>query len=277
MCKVINFLQNNKIPSKSDNIPESFMKLWCELSVTDGLLLRQDRLIIPKTLQVQIVKAAHKGHLGIVNTKRLLRSKVWFQNLDKEVEREIRNCHTCQATVYKHDKEPLLMTKLPGSPWQHVKADFYGPLPSGDYISEVVDVYSRWAEIEIVWSTSANSTIPKLDKIFSTYGIPEKLITDNGPPFTSHAFKKFTENFGIQHKRITLLWPQANSSVENFNRMLQKVIQSAKIEKKNWKQEIQKFLRNYRSTPRISTRKALADIMFSSLSYCTKLPQVRQG
>ena len=87
MCKVINFLQNNKIPSKSDNIPESFMKLWCELSVTDGLLLRQDRPVIPKTLEVR--KAAHERHLGVVNTKRLLRSKVWFQNLDKEVETEI--------------------------------------------------------------------------------------------------------------------------------------------------------------------------------------------
>ena len=92
------------------------------------------------------------------------------------------------------------MTKLPGSSWQHVKADFYGPLPSGDYILAVVDVYSRWAKIEIVRSTSANSTVPKLDKIFSAYGIPEKLTTDNGSPFTSHAFKKFIANFGIQHK-----------------------------------------------------------------------------
>ena len=192
LSRIIDLLQISIVPRKPDNIPESFMKVWCELSVSDGLLFRQDRLVIPNSLQKRVVKAAHEGHLGIVNTKRLLRSKVWFQNLDREAEREIKNCHACQATVYKHEREPLAMTQLPGRPWEHVKADFYGPLPSGDYILEVVDVYSRWAEIEIIRSTSANSTVTKLDKIFSAYGIPEKITTDNGPPFTSHAFRTFT-------------------------------------------------------------------------------------
>ena len=166
------------------------------------------------------------------------------------------------------------MTELPKGPWEHVKADFFGPLPSGDYILEVVDVYSRSLEIEIVRSTSVESTVPKLDKMFSAFGIPDKLTTDNGPPFNSHEFRKFTVYLGIKHQRITRLWPQANSSAENFNRMLRKVVQSPKIEGKNWKQEIYRYLRNYRSTPHISTGKAPAEIIFSSRTYRTKLPQI---
>ena len=85
----MDFIGKAKRPSKTDNFPDSFLKVWSELSINDGLLLRQDRLVIPEILQMRIIKAAHEGHLGIVNTKRLLRSKVWFQHLDKEVEREI--------------------------------------------------------------------------------------------------------------------------------------------------------------------------------------------
>ena len=166
------------------------------------------------------------------------------------------------------------MTELPDGPWLHVKADFFGPLPSGDYILEVVDVYSRWVEVEIVRSTSAEATIPKLDKIFSAYGIPKKLTTDNGPPFTSNEFKKFAKYLGVEHKRTTPLWPQANSSAENFNRMLRKTVQSAKLENRNWIQEMYRYLRNYRSTPHDSTGKAPAEIMFSKGLYRTRLPQI---
>ena len=56
--------------------------------------------------------------------------------------------------------------------------------------------------------------------------------------------------------------------------MLRKVVQSAKIEGKDWKQEMYRYLRNYRSTPHISTGKAPAEIIISSRTYRTKLPQI---
>ena len=101
---------------------------------------------------------------------------------------------------------------------------FYGPLPSGDYLLEVVDEYSRWAEVEIVRSTSAKSTIPKLDKIFAAYGIPYKMTTDNGPPFKGTDLKEFASYLNMKHRRITPLWPQANAHAETFNRRLRKAI-----------------------------------------------------
>ena len=60
--------------------------------------------------------------------------------------------------------------------------DFLGPLPSGEYPMVVIDEYSRFPEIEIVTSTSARSTIPKLDTIFAKQGILDVLKSDNGPP-----------------------------------------------------------------------------------------------
>ena len=108
------------------------MIIWDELSVFDNLLSRQERLGIHTSLKDRIVKIAHEGHLGIVNTKRFLRSKVWFPNLDIAVEKEVTDCLTCQAVTYKNEKEPLAMSMLPNTPWDSVKIDFFGPLPSGE-------------------------------------------------------------------------------------------------------------------------------------------------
>jgi transposase InsO family protein len=75
----------------------------------------------------------------------------------------------------------------------------------------VIDEYSRFAKFEIILtSTSARAVIPKLDAIFSRQGIPDVLKSDNGPPFTSLKFKKFVENLGFQHRRITPYWSKAN-------------------------------------------------------------------
>ena len=76
------------------------------------------------------------------------------------------------------------MTKLPEKPWSHVSADFYEPLPTGEYLLVLMDDYSRFPIVEITTSISAKTIILKLDKIFSI-GIPDELKTDNGPPFQS--------------------------------------------------------------------------------------------
>ena len=95
------------------------------------------------------------------------------------------------------------MTSLPSAPWKEVAIDFAEPFPAGDYIMLVIDEYSRFPEVETLTSTSARAVIPKLDAIFARQGIPEVLKSDNGPPFSGHEFRKFTEYLGFEHRRIT--------------------------------------------------------------------------
>lgn len=78
-----------------------------------------------------------------------------------------------------------------------VSVDFTGPFTSGDYLLVVVDDHSRYQEVEIVKSTAASAVIPKLDKIFSTFGIPKIFKTDNGPPFNNHCFADFSSYLGF--------------------------------------------------------------------------------
>ena len=106
----------------------------------------------------------------------------------------------------------------------------------------------------------AKATIPKRDGIFSSFGNPIQLKSDNGPPFNSKTFCNYCVNMVIQHDTITPLYPQANGLVENFNRMINKVVRIASIERKCWKQELFKFLRNYRAMPHTTTGNSPADL-----------------
>ena len=165
------------------------------------------------------------------------------------------------------------MSELPDGPWEKLSTDFHGPLPSGHYLLVIIDQYSRYPVVEIVKSTSAKATIPIYDKIFGLFGMPLHIKSDNGSPFNSKEFENFAKYSGFKHDPITPEYPQANGLVEKFNQMLEKVLATAKVEEKNWRQELFRFLRNYRATPHLTTKKSPAELIFQERPFRTRLPE----
>ena len=81
-----------------------------QLTCTDTVLLKSDRLVVPAVLQERIVDIARAGHLGIVKTKALLRVKVWFPCMDKMVETKVKACLPFQVVTLVYTREPLQMS-----------------------------------------------------------------------------------------------------------------------------------------------------------------------
>ena len=69
--------------------------------------------------------------------------------------------------------------------------------------------------VELVRSTSANTVIPVLDKVLSTFSTPDILKSDNGAPFNSGQFHAYAENMGFKHRKVTPYWPRANVLAHN--------------------------------------------------------------
>ena len=134
------------------------------------------------------------------------------------------------------------MTHLPNGPWEQVSIDFCEV--AGHYVLVVIDDYSRFPEIEVVHSTSAKAVIPKLDRIFAAYGVPQVVKSDNGPPFNGGEFAQFAKYLGSKHRKVSPLWPEANGEVERFMETFGKVLHITT----HWKQDMHQFLRNYRAT-----------------------------
>ena len=150
-----------------------------------------------------------------MKTKSLLRKKVWFPGIDKMVEKKVQSCCACLTSTSESKREPLLMSPLPNAPWSEVSMDFT-ELPNSELV--ITDDYSRYPIVEMVKSTSANMVIPIVDKVFSKFGIPDVVKTDNRPPFNSSAFQSIAQTLGFQHRKVTPRWPRANGDVERFVR-----------------------------------------------------------
>ena len=151
--------------------------------------------------------------------------------------------------------------------------DFLGPLPSGEMLLVVIDQYSRFPEVEILRSTAASATMPKLDSIFAHHGYPVKVRTDNGPPWNSTVVDNYLHRNGIQFKPCTPLHPFIPSSeAEVFMKPLQKTILTAYADNQNWRKELHSFLLNYRASPHSTTKIPPADALYNRLIR-TKLPE----
>ena len=277
LSKIIDLLHSGvtSLPSNIDKNLQPFRFIWTALSTVGGLLLRGDRVVLPKSLIKDALKIAHAGHMGICKTKRYLRSCVWFPNMDSLVEEEVRRCIPCAAVTPSSVSEPLLMTPLPPEPWQLIAADIFGPIPSGEKILVLKCLRSKWPEVQVLLrnqSANAETVINAMEKIFLTHGIPDTVRSDNGPPFNSAAYRDFGKRAGFKIQRVTPLWPQANGQAEAFMKCLGKVIRTAHIEGKNWRKVLDEFLLAYRATPHPSTNASPAGLMYPNRRYKTRLP-----
>ncbi|XP_022797033.1 uncharacterized protein K02A2.6-like [Stylophora pistillata] len=162
----------------------------------------------------------------------------------------------------------------PSGPRQDVAIDVLGPHPSGENLLVVVDYYSRFFEVVIMHSTTSRKMIEALTPIFTRYGYPFSLKSDNAPQFVSEEFENFLATHGIQHRKSPPLWPPANGEVESQNRTLLKSLKVAEVKGKKWKDELDKFLLAYRTTPHSSTGATPALLMFGR-ELKTKLPGLR--
>ena len=85
--------------------------------------MRGNKVVMPEKLWKQTIQLAHEGHQEMVRTKSQSREKVWWPNLDKQVEKLIRACHPCQLVGPRPKPEPIRSTPLPQGPWSEIAVD----------------------------------------------------------------------------------------------------------------------------------------------------------
>ncbi len=237
------------------------------------VLLKSNKLCIPQELQERAVRLAHQGHQGESKTKALIRSKVWFPGINSRVEQMIKRCLPCQACTKSHLKEPVIMSPMPPGPWIQLSMDFYS-LPTEEKLFVVIDDYSRFPEVHPISSTSAKSTISRLEHIFAQHGVPEVIRADNGPPFNGVEFATYMKKMNIRLRKVTPVWAPANGEVERLMQPLNKMVQTTTLDGLNWKHGLDRFLLSYRATPHSVTGFSPARLLFNR-EVKTLLPELR--
>lgn len=129
----------------------------------------------------------------------------------------------------------------------------------GQMFLVMVDAHSKWIECHIMSNITAPSTIDKLRQVFAVHGLPDTLVSDNGPTFTSEMFSEFTEQNGIRHIRTAPFHPASNGLAE---RAVQTVKEGLKrMTGGSLSTRLSRFLFKYRLTPQTTTARTPAEML----------------
>uniref|UniRef100_A0A3B4WVJ3 Integrase catalytic domain-containing protein n=1 Tax=Seriola lalandi dorsalis TaxID=1841481 RepID=A0A3B4WVJ3_SERLL len=125
----------------------------------------------------------------------------------------IQKCETCLKHHYKQTKEPILIADLPTAPWQKVGTDLFHLHGKDDLLG--IDYYSNYPEVAQLSSTSAQSVITHMKGFFARHGIPQCVVSDNGPQYDCGEFSEFAKQYGFQQITSSPLYLQANGQASD--------------------------------------------------------------
>ncbi len=258
-------------PDTRKECPAHIQEYWNhrdELSTTHNLIFRGDRLIIPKALRSNMLQQIHHGHMGMDKCKERARDILFWPGMNRQIEETVSKCTICMETRRANAKEPMIPHEVPDRPWQVIATDLF--LLDGETYVVVVDYYSRYFEIERLQSTTSTSLIRKTKAVFSRHGIPEKVISDNGPQYTSAEYALFAQHWGFQHITSSPYYPQSNGLAEKYVQIAKSLLMKAK---KDGKDPYISLL-EYRNTPVDGT--ASPSQLLMSRRLCAIIPSTRK-
>lgn len=133
--------------------------------------------------------------------KALARSYMWWPGCDGEIEELVKGFSVCQAIQKMPAVAPLHHWRWPERVWQRIHIDFAEK--DKQYFLVVIDSHSKWLEVFPMSSITSHNTIEVLQSLFSAYGLPKELVSDNGPQLVSREFSQFLERNGIKHTAVS--------------------------------------------------------------------------
>ncbi|CAF2960927.1 unnamed protein product [Rotaria sp. Silwood2] len=229
-------------------------------------------LVIPKSLQQKLLSWAHDhpsaGHGGQQKTLFRLTTRVFWDSIRKDVYNYVASCQACQQ--FKYNNIPLanpLQIHTINQPWHTIGIDSMGPFPKTArqkrFLLVIVDYFTRWIEVfPLRTTTSIDIAQILINEVFTRYGMPTFILSDNGPQFVSLLFQHFCETLGIERKFTANYHPQTNLT-ERVNRTLKPMLAIfAHEHPHSWDKEIQKLALSIRTSINETTGETPAYMMF---------------
>lgn len=188
------------------NDKKSVMKNCMPYYKVKDELLKSNCIVIPSSMRHEILNLIHEGHLGIQRCQSLAKDIVFWPNINNDIKNIVTDCETCMRHRLSQPKEPLQPHEIHPIPWYKVGTDLF-EFNKQMYLL-VVDYWSKYIEIEHLSSGySSQLVVNKLKAIFARHGIPQIMISDNGPPYNSEVLKKFCQDWQIDHITYSLPSP----------------------------------------------------------------------
>lgn len=196
----------------------SELSVWPFPGSDDFLIYRGHRTVVPDAAVAEVLDLAHEGHPGEKRTKARIRENLWWPGWSTHVKARLAQCTPClqQGQIAP---VPLKPRELPPHQWHSLAVDiFYYQRRA--FLS-IMDVFSRYPAVVPLRSESTAAVIAGCRQVFTLFGTPARIISDNGPQFASQEFASTCREWNIQHERIVPYSPRQNP-VERLHQTLKK-------------------------------------------------------
>lgn len=246
-------------PERHRDLHQMVRKFWSfrdELSIEDGLILKGEQVVIPLRLRCDYLKKVHEGHQGIVRCQERARSSIYWPGINKDIELLVNGCMQCQHFQPSQCREPIqaIMPNIPCIPWHTLGTDLF--TYDGENFLIVADYHSKFPIVEPLGNCSTSNKVSVLtSKIFSMFGVPNCIISDNGPQFQGSAYQEMLQSYGVVH---TTSSPHHSKSHGFIKRM----IRTVKSLLKKLLRDTDKALLSFRTTPSAQHNPSPAELLF---------------
>ena len=208
-----------------DSCPQILRKYWTyrdELSILDGLVLKGVRIVIPEQCKNEVLEKLHEGHFGIERTKLRARDTVYWPEINADIEALIKTCEICQENGRRNNKDLVLAREIPIAPWTLVEMDIFTCEDHTFLLT--VDVTSRFPVVRILSSEMTRSVLNAIKGIYSDFGLPKRVLTDNGSCFKSRDFTEFHAKLGVKVEHSSAYNHQSVGSVKRMVQTMKQIL-----------------------------------------------------
>ena len=106
----------NGWPDKISEAPkeiQQFCTYRVELSEADGIVLKGEKIVIPKSLRKEMLSRIHSSHLGVNKCRERAKDVLFWPGMWKQIEEAVTQCEICQEHQMSNTKEPMIMGTVP--------------------------------------------------------------------------------------------------------------------------------------------------------------------
>lgn len=210
------------------------------------------------------------GHSGFHRTYNRIKERYTWKNMKKDIRNYIRKCESCQKNKISRRRfiHPMEITTTSEKPFERISLDIVGPLPLSEngnkYILTLQDDLTKFSQAFPIPNHEAITIAKELvNNFICKFGIPNRILTDQGKDFTSNILKEVAKLFKIKQIQTTAYHPQSNGALERSHATLADYLKHYISEKQtDWDEWINLAMFSYNTTPHTSTRYTPYELIF---------------
>jgi hypothetical protein len=234
-------------PEHKSQLPAELRRFWDvrhDFTYAADLLCHKDRIYVPVgEARRRVLSVLHVAHPGIVKMDLKAKDYFYWPGMRTDIEDTVSRCEACQMNMRSQSKETLMSVDIPDFPFQVCATDLF--VFEGDNYLLYVDSYSHWMSFTRLRSTTSGAVTKVLQEHFANFGLPEQLISDGGPQFSSEDFGRMLRGFNIQHRKSSPTYAQSNGLAERYVQTAKSMLRKCRLTG----QSLTQALLHHRNTP----------------------------